>query len=256
MSAPPPVVLLRHGQSQWNLENRFTGWVDIDLTDAGREEARRAGLLLKDRGFGFDRAFTSVLKRAIRTCWITLDTLDTIWVPIEQDWRLNERHYGALAGLNKAETASLHGEDQVHIWRRSFSIRPEPADRASPSWEGHDPRYRQLSPDEIPTTECLADTVARVRPFWEERVVPALRSGQRILIAAHGNSLRALIKLLENLSDDEVIDLNIPTAQPMVLEFNAGLSLVSRRYLADPSEIEAAMSAVAHQGRSLKAART
>ena len=255
MPLHPPVVLLRHGQSQWNLENRFTGWVDIDLTEAGREEARQAGLLLKEHGFAFDQAFTSVLKRAIRTCWIALDSLDTLWVPMHHDWRLNERHYGALAGLNKAETAQRHGEEQVHIWRRSFDIRPEAADRHHPSWEGFDTRYKNLSPQDIPTTECLADTVKRVRLFWEERVVPALTAGDRMLISAHGNSLRALLKMLEGLTDDEVVDLNIPTGQPMVLTFNAGLTLVSRRYLSEPSVIEAAMSAVAHPGPSLKAAR-
>lgn len=251
-----PVVLLRHGQSQWNLENRFTGWVDIDLTEAGREEARRAGLLLKQHGFAFDIAFTSVLKRAIRTCWIALDTIDQMWIPVEKDWRLNERHYGALAGLNKAETARLHGEDQVLIWRRSFSVRPDAMGKDDPAWEGHDPRYAHLGPNEVPTSECLADTVARVEPFWRNRVEPALKAGQRVLITAHGNSLRALIKILEGLSDDEVIDLNIPTAQPMVMEFDHHLTLQSRRYLADPSEIESAMNAVINQGRSLKAAST
>jgi len=248
--ASPSVVLLRHGQSQWNLENRFTGWVDIDLTEAGRQEAQRAGELLKSRGFGFDVAFTSVLKRAIRTCWITLDALDQLWVPVHRDWRLNERHYGALAGLNKAETAVKYGEDQVLLWRRSYDIRPNAISREGPDWAGHDPRYQGVDPSLLPLTECLADTVERVKPFWEEQIVPLLAQGQRILIAAHGNSLRALIKVLENMSETEIINLNIPTAQPMVLTFNQDLSLKSRAYLADPSEIAAATAAVANQGKA------
>jgi 2,3-bisphosphoglycerate-dependent phosphoglycerate mutase len=219
----PSVVLLRHGQSQWNLENRFTGWVDIDLTEAGRREAERAGELLKSRGYQFDVAFTSVLKRAIRTCWITLDSLDQLWVPVHRDWRLNERHYGALAGLNKSETAAKYGEEQVLIWRRSYDVRPNPMTRDDPAWAGHDPRYSQVDPNQLPLTECLADTVERVKPFWEEQIVPLLKQGRRILVAAHGNSLRALIKVLENMSEADVINLNIPTAQPMLLTFNDDL---------------------------------
>lgn len=247
---PPALILLRHGQSQWNLENRFTGWVDVDLTPTGHEEARRAGILLQDRGFQFDLAYTSVLKRAIRTCWIVLDALDQMWVPVVKDWRLNERHYGALAGLNKTETALKYGEAQVLRWRRSYDIRPDPVDRSSPQWEGHDPRYAGVDPRDLPVTECLADTVARVAPFWHNEIAPQLQAGRRILIAAHGNSLRALIKVLENMSNEEVIDLNIPTAQPISLEFDAQLNLKARRYLADPSEIEAAMAAVANQGKA------
>ncbi|MFM1849188.1 MAG: 2,3-diphosphoglycerate-dependent phosphoglycerate mutase [Pseudomonadota bacterium] len=250
VSSTPSVVLLRHGQSQWNLENRFTGWVDIDLTEAGRQEAERAGELLKSKGYQFDVAFTSVLKRAIRTCWITLDSLDQLWVPVHRDWRLNERHYGALAGLNKSETAAKYGEEQVLIWRRSYDVRPNAISREDPSWAGRDPRYSQVNPDQLPLTECLADTVERVKPFWEEQIVPLLRQGQRILIAAHGNSLRALIKVLENMSEADVINLNIPTAQPMLLTFNDDLSLRSRDYLADPSEIAAATAAVANQGKA------
>lgn len=247
---PPALILLRHGQSQWNLENRFTGWVDIDLTEVGHEEARRAGMLLKDRGFAFDMAYTSVLKRAIRTCCVVLDTLDQMWIPVTKDWRLNERHYGALAGLNKAETALKYGEAQVLRWRRAYDVRPDPMDPENPMWEGSDPRYAHVDPALLPRTECLADTVARVKPFWEQEILPQLRSGKRILIAAHGNSLRALIKVLENMSDEEIIDLNIPTAQPISLEFDAQFTLKARRYLADPSEIEAAMAAVANQGRA------
>jgi 2,3-bisphosphoglycerate-dependent phosphoglycerate mutase len=247
---PPALILLRHGQSQWNLENRFTGWVDIDLTESGHEEARRAGVLLKDRGFQFDIAYTSVLKRAIRTCWIVLDSLEQMWIPVVKDWRLNERHYGALAGLNKSETALKYGEAQVLRWRRSYDVRPEPMDTASPLWEGHDPRYATVDPALLPRTECLADTVARVEPFWQNEILPQLRAGRRILVAAHGNSLRALIKVLENMSNEEVIDLNIPTAQPISLEFDGQLNLKARRYLADPTEIEAAMAAVANQGKA------
>jgi 2,3-bisphosphoglycerate-dependent phosphoglycerate mutase len=250
VSSAPSVVLLRHGQSQWNLENRFTGWVDIDLTEAGQQEAERAGALLKSKGYEFDVAFTSVLKRAIRTCWITLDSLDQLWIPVHRDWRLNERHYGALAGLNKSETAAKYGEEQVLIWRRSYDIRPNPITREDPSWAGHDPRYSQVNPDQLPLTECLADTVERVKPFWEEQIVPLLKQGRRILIAAHGNSLRALIKVLENMSEADVINLNIPTAQPMLLTFNEDLSLRSRDYLADPAEIAAATAAVANQGKA------
>lgn len=249
---PPPVVLLRHGQSRWNLENRFTGWVDVDLTEAGREEARRAGQLLKDRGFQFDVAYTSVLKRAIRTCWMTLDAMDELWIPMEKDWRLNERHYGALAGLNKAETAAQYGEEQVLKWRRAYDIRPEAMTTDHPDWAGHDRRYADIDPAQLPLTECLADTVERVAPFWEERIVPELKAGRRVLIAAHGNSLRALIKTLEGMSEEAVLNLNIPTAQPLVLEFDENLKLQSRKYLADPSEIEAAMTAVANQGKAQK----
>lgn len=252
MAAPAPLVLLRHGQSQWNLENRFTGWVDVDLSEAGQEEARKAGRLLRERDYSFDLAFTSVLKRAIRTCWISLDELDEMWVPVVQDWRLNERHYGALAGLNKAETAKKFGEDQVKLWRRAYHVRPDAISRDDPSWAGHDPRYKDVDPEQLPLTECLADTVARVLPVWEERIRPAVASGRRVLIAAHGNSLRALLKILENLTEDAVLDLNIPTAQPLVLEFDQSMRLTSRRYLADPSEIEAAMAAVANQGKSQK----
>lgn len=252
MAAPAPLVLLRHGQSQWNLENRFTGWIDVDLSEVGQEEARKAGRLLKERGYSFDLAYTSVLKRAIRTCWITLDELDEMWIPVVQDWRLNERHYGALAGLNKAETAQKYGEDQVKLWRRAYHVRPDPIQADDPTWPGFDPRYQDVDPSLLPLTECLADTVARVGPVWEERIKPAVAAGKRVLIAAHGNSLRALLKILENLSEDAVIDLNIPTAQPLVLEFDQSMQLTSRRYLADPSEIEAAMAAVANQGKAQK----
>ena len=250
MSKTFSIVLLRHGQSQWNLENRFTGWVDVDLTEQGRQEAKAAGELLRSQGFRFDRAYTSVLKRAIRTLWITLDALDQMWIPIHNDWRLNERHYGALTGLNKAETALKYGEEQVLKWRRAYDIRPEPLSALSEHWPAKDPRYNRLNPEVLPATECLKDTIDRVIPAWEAEIAPRIRLGERMLISAHGNSLRALIKYLEGLSEDEIIALNIPTAQPMVIELDEQLRFVSRRYLADPSVIEAAMAAVAGQGKA------
>jgi 2,3-bisphosphoglycerate-dependent phosphoglycerate mutase len=247
------IVLMRHGQSQWNLENRFTGWVDVDLTAQGCQEAQAAGELLKAKGLIFDRAYTSVLKRAIRTLWITLDSLDQMWVPVENDWRLNERHYGSLTGLNKAETAAKYGEAQVLAWRRAYDVRPTPLDRNDPNWPGHDPRYARLSPDVLPLTECLKDTVERVIPVWTERIAPQVKAGERILISAHGNSLRALIKYLEQLSDQEIIALHIPTAQPLVITLDQNLRFVKREYLADPKVIEAALLAVANQGKAKSA---
>lgn len=249
-TTPPPLILIRHGQSRWNLENRFTGWVDVDLTEAGQAEAQRAGQLLKDRGYHFDIAYTSVLKRAIRTCWITLDALDQLHIPMAKDWRLNERHYGALAGLNKSETAAKYGEEQVLRWRRAYDIRPNPARADDPQWEGNDPRYAHIDRSLLPLTECLADTVERVRPFWEGVLLPEIKAGRRVLVAAHGNSLRALLKIIEGISDSDIIDLNIPTAQPMEVCLDGQFRFAGRRYLADPSEIEAAMAAVANQGKA------
>jgi 2,3-bisphosphoglycerate-dependent phosphoglycerate mutase len=244
------LVLLRHGESQWNLENRFTGWTDVDLTDNGRREAQSAGELLKREGYSFDIAYTSVLKRAIRTLWLTLDAMDLMWIPVVHSWRLNERHYGALQGLDKAETAAKFGEQQVLIWRRAYAIAPDPLLTGDPRWAGNDPRYRHLKPDEIPATECLKDTVARVVPFWKDSIAPALSRGRRVLVAAHGNSLRALIKYLDNVSDDDIVGLNIPTARPLVYELDTDLRPVKHYYLGDAAEIERAMAAVAAQGKA------
>ena len=242
------LVLLRHGESTWNLANRFTGWTDVDLTETGRAQARAAGALLRDGGFDFDAAFTSVLKRAIRTLWLALDEMDRMWLPVHRDWRLNERHYGALQGLNKAETAARYGEDQVLRWRRSYDEPPpvlEADDERRP--EG-DPRYAGVRV--LPRTECLKDTVARMMPLWHESIAPRVRAGERLLVCAHGNSLRALVKYLGGLSDEEIVKINIPTGAPLVYELDADLREVGHRYLGDPAAVEAAMRAVAEQGRT------
>ena len=244
------LVLLRHGQSQWNLENRFTGWTDVDLTDTGRAEARQAGELMKAEGFAFDLAFTSVLRRAIRTLWIALEAMDRMWVPVTPDWRLNERHYGALQGLNKAETAQRFGEEQVLVWRRAWAIAPDPLPDGDPRLEEKDPRYAAVPVGQVPRTECLRDTVARVVPYWNESIAPQIRAGRQVLIAAHGNSLRALVKHLDGIGDDDIVSLNIPTGRPLVYELDDSLRPVSRRYLGDAAEIEAAMAAVAAQGKA------
>lgn len=244
------LVLLRHGQSQWNLENRFTGWVDVDLTPQGRAEAKAAGDLLRAKGYCFDRAYTSVLKRAIRTLWIALDRLDQMWLPVDKEWRLNERHYGALTGLNKAETAAHYGEEQVLKWRRAYDIRPGELTPDHTHWPAKDPRYAGIDPALLPATECLKDTTERVLPLWEGSIAPRVRQGERILITAHGNSLRALIKVLEGLSEHAILDLNIPTAQPLVIRLDENLRFVDRQYLADPAVIAAALSAVANQGKA------
>jgi 2,3-bisphosphoglycerate-dependent phosphoglycerate mutase len=244
------IVLLRHGESQWNLENRFTGWTDVDLTAAGLAEARRAGQLLKQEGFDFDCCFASVLKRAIRTLWTVLDEMDRMWLPVTHDWRLNERHYGALQGLNKAETAARFGDEQVLIWRRAYAIAPNPLPDGDPRGAENDRRYAGVPREAIPRTECLRDTVARVAPCWEDLIAPAVRSGRQVLIAAHGNSIRALIKYLEDMPDDEIVALNIPTARPLVYELDASLRPIRRDYLGDPAEIAAAMAAVAAQGKA------
>lgn len=244
------LVLLRHGESQWNLENRFTGWTDVDLTEQGRQEARAAGELLRNEGFEFDIAYASVLKRAIRTLWIALDAMDRMWLPVVHSWRLNERHYGALQGLNKSETAARFGEEQVLVWRRAYAVAPDPLTPEDPRWAGRDPRYKHLQPHDIPATECLRDTVARVIPFWKDSIAPAIQRGRRVIVAAHGNSLRALIKYLDNVSDDDIVGLNIPTARPLVYELDAELRPIRHYYLGDADEIARATAAVAAQGRA------
>ena len=244
------VVLIRHGESTWNKENRFTGWTDVPLSEKGHEEAIAAGRLLKEEGFEFDEAYTSVLKRAIRTLWHVMEQMDLMWIPVIRSWKLNERHYGALQGLNKAETAAKHGEDQVKIWRRSYDTRPPVLDKSDERWPGHDRRYAGLSESELPLTECLKDTVERVVPYWNTEIAPKIKAGKRLVIGAHGNSLRALVKHLDGISDDEIVGLNIPTGIPLVYELDAGLRPVSKRYLGDSSEVEAAMAAVVAQGKS------
>lgn len=246
------LVLMRHGESQWNLENRFTGWTDVDLTETGREQARQAGLLLKENGFEFDLAFTSLLKRAIRTLWIALDAMDAMHTPIGLNWRLNERHYGALQGLNKAETAARYGDEQVLLWRRAYAIAPEPLDLDDPRHPRFDRRYRTIPADQLPATECLQDTVARVVPFWNDSIATALRSGRRVMVSAHGNSLRALVKHLDGVSDEDIIKVNIPTGQPLVYELDNDLRPLRHYYLGDAAQIEAAMQAVANQGKAAK----
>ena len=244
------IVLMRHGESTWNLENRFTGWTDVDLTDKGIAEAKEAGKLLKEAGFSFDIAYTSVLKRAVRTLWLTLDEMDLMWLPVIHNWRLNERHYGALQGLNKAETAAKYGDEQVLVWRRSYDVPPNPLDPADPRADFDNPRYARLKREEIPLTECLKDTVARVLPVWHESIAPAVKAGRRILISAHGNSLRALIKYLDGISDADIVGLNIPNGQPLVYELDADLKPIKHYYLGDTAAIEAALKAVASQGKA------
>ncbi len=244
------VVLLRHGESTWNMENRFTGWTDVDLSERGVAEAHRGAQLLKVEGHVFDLAFTSVLKRAVRTLWITLDDMDLMWIPVQHSWRLNERHYGALQGLNKAETAAKYGDAQVKIWRRSYDIQPPALTADDPRWPGRDPRYHDLAPSDVPLTECLKDTVARFLPYWHEAIAPAVKSGARVIIAAHGNSLRALVKYLDNVSDDDIVELNIPTGVPLIYELDADLKPIKHYYLGDPEEIRKAQEAVAMQGKA------
>ena len=244
------LVLLRHGESVWNQENRFTGWHDVDLTAKGEEEGRRSGRLLKDEGFAFDVVYTSLLKRAIRTMWLALEELDQTWVPVHREWRLNERHYGALQGLNKAETAAKHGEDQVLIWRRSYDVPPpalEPEDERHPS---KDRRYADLPAESLPLSECLKDTVDRFMPLWQDTIAPVVKEGKSVLIAAHGNSLRALVKYLDGVSEEDIVGLNIPTGMPLVYELDADLKPLGRQYLGDPEEVAKAMEAVANQGKA------
>jgi 2,3-bisphosphoglycerate-dependent phosphoglycerate mutase len=244
------LVLLRHGESTWNRENRFTGWTDVDLSDRGREEATEAGRLLRDGAYGFDLAYTSVLKRAIRTLDIALDELDRMWIPVIKSWRLNERHYGALQGLNKAETAARHGEAQTKIWRRSYDIPPPPLAPDDERHPSRDPRYADLKPTELPLTESLKDTVARFLPYWHDTIAPAIQSGKRVLIAAHGNSLRALVKYLDNIPVAEIVELNIPTGIPLVYELNETLTPIRHYYLGDPAAAAAAAARVAAQASS------
>ncbi|MEO8076959.1 MAG: 2,3-diphosphoglycerate-dependent phosphoglycerate mutase [Acidobacteriota bacterium] len=246
------LVLLRHGESTWNQENRFTGWTDVDLSERGLREARDAGQLLKDGGYAFDLAFTSVLKRAIRTLGIALDTLDLLWIPVTKNWRLNERHYGALQGLNKAETAAKHGEAQVKIWRRSYDIPPPALAAADQRYSGRDPRYADISPNDIPLTESLKDTVARFLPYWHETIAPAITTGRRVIIAAHGNSLRALVKYLDNIPESEIVELNIPTGIPLVYELDANLKPLRHFYLGDPEAAATAAAQVAAQSAAKK----
>lgn len=244
------VVLVRHGESTWNKENRFTGWTDVDLSEKGVAEAHQGGQLLREGGYTFDVAYTSVLKRAIRTLWIILDEMDLMWIPVYRSWRLNERHYGALQGLNKAEMAVQFGEAQVHVWRRSYDVRPPALTPDDPRFPGHDPRYRELTPEQLPFTECLKDTVERFLPYWHETIAPMIRSGKRVLIVAHGNSLRALVKYLDNIPDEEIVGLNIPTGIPLVYELDADLKPLTHYYLGDPEAVAKAAAAVAAQGKA------
>ena len=246
------LVLLRHGESTWNKENRFTGWTDVDLSPKGITEARKAGRVLKEKGYTFDVAFTSVLKRAIRTLWLVLDEMDLMWIPVYRSWRLNERHYGALQGLNKAETAAKYGEDQVLVWRRSYDIRPPALEKTDKRYPGNDPIYRELDKKDIPLTECLKDTVERFLPYWHEVLAPTIKSGKRVIISAHGNSLRALVKYLDHVSDDDIVKLNIPTGIPLVYELDGELKPIKSYYLGNPAEVARAMEAVARQGKAKK----
>jgi 2,3-bisphosphoglycerate-dependent phosphoglycerate mutase len=246
------VVLLRHGESTWNKENLFTGWTDVDLSDKGVEEAKDAGRVLKKEGYAFDVAYTSVLKRAIRTLWLVMDEMDLMWLPVYRDWRLNERHYGALQGLNKAEMATKYGEDQVKLWRRSYDVRPPALEEGDPRNPANDRRYQGLKKEQIPLAECLKDTVARFLPAWHEVIAPMVKSGKRVLITAHGNSLRALVKYLDNIPDQEIVGLNIPTGMPLVYELDDTLRPIRRYYIGDPEKVRQAMEAVASQGKAKK----
>jgi 2,3-bisphosphoglycerate-dependent phosphoglycerate mutase len=241
------LVLLRHGESIWNMENRFTGWTDVGLSEKGTQEALEAGRLLREGGYVFDLAYTSVLKRAIKTLWLALEEMDSMWIPVEKSWRLNERHYGALQGLNKQETVEKHGEQQVKVWRRSYDIRPPALDPNDPRSPAKDPRYASLKPSEIPLTECLKDTVDRVMPYWNSDIAAAVRRGKRVLIASHGNSLRALVKYLDDISDSDIVGLNIPTGIPLVYELNDDLTPIRSFYLGDPAAVARATQAVADQ---------
>jgi 2,3-bisphosphoglycerate-dependent phosphoglycerate mutase len=244
------LVLIRHGESTWNLENRFAGWTDVDLTETGVEQAKQAGRLLKAEGYDFDVAYTSVLKRATRTLWHTLDELDRTWLPVVHSWRLNERHYGALQGLNKAETAKKFGDEQVLVWRRSYNTPPPPLDPGDPRSERSDLRYAKLPPEQVPLTECLKDTVARVLPFWNESMAPAIRTGRRLVVSAHGNSIRALVKYLDGISDDDIVGLNIPNGIPLVYELDEELKPLRHYYLGDAAAVERAVAAIAAQGKA------
>jgi len=246
----PKIVLLRHGESTWNKENRFTGWTDVDLSEKGVEEAQKAGKALKNGGFVFDIAYTSVLKRAIRTLWITMDAMDLMWLPVKNTWRLNERHYGALQGLNKSETAKKYGEQQVLIWRRSYDVPPPLLEKTDPRYPGNEAKYHDLSQSQLPLAESLKDTYKRCLPYWHKTIAPAVKSGKKVIIAAHGNSLRALVKYLDNVSDDEILNLNIPTGIPLVYELDDNLKKIKSYYLADEADLEKARKAVAEQGKA------
>jgi len=243
------LVLLRHGESIWNKENRFTGWTDVDLSEKGIEEAKKAGEVLRKEGFVFDVAYTSVLKRAIRTLWLTLDEMDLMWIPVYSSWRLNERHYGALQGLNKSEISVKYGEKQVLIWRRSYDIPPMALDKNDSRYPGNDARYKDITLKDLPLTECLKDTVARFLPYWHEVIAPAVIGGKRVILVAHGNSLRALVKYLDNISDEKIVNLNIPTGMPLVYELDDNLTPINSYYLGDPEAVKKAMEAVANQGK-------
>ncbi len=244
------LVLLRHGESTWNEENRFTGWTDVDLSEKGVEEARQAAELLKNGGYTFDIAYTSVLKRAIRTLWITLDGMDLMWIPVVRNWRLNERHYGALQGLNKAETAQKFGNEQVHLWRRSYDVPPPALEPDDPRYPGHDPRYKDVPMAELPLTECLKDTVNRFLPYWFDPIIPTVKSGKKVIIVAHGNSLRALVKHLDQIPDEEIPELNIPTGVPLVYHLDDEFKPIEHFYLGNQEEVQKAMQAVANQGKA------
>lgn len=244
------LVLLRHGESQWNLENRFTGWHDVNLTEQGEREGREAGRLLKAEGFEFDMAYCSVLTRAIRTLWLALTEMDQVWIPVHREWRLNERHYGSLQGLNKAETAKKYGDDQVLVWRRSYDIPPPPMTQDDDGYAGKDRRYAHLSEEDLPLSECLKDTVDRFLPLWENTIAPQIKAGKQVMIAAHGNSLRALIKYLDGVTDEDILGMNVPTGMPLVYELDENLKPISRQYLGDPEKVAKAMDAVANQGKA------
>lgn len=244
------VVLLRHGESQWNLENRFTGWTDVDLTEKGVQEGKSAGKVLKENGFTFDIAYASVLKRALRTLNLALDEMDLLWIPVIKSWRLNERHYGGLQGLNKSETAALHGEDMVLIWRRSYDVPPPALEKNDPRYPGNDARYADVAEKDLPLTECLKDTVDRFLPLWHETIAPMIKTGKKVIIAAHGNSLRALVKYLDNMTEEEILKLNIPTGLPLVYELDANLKPIKHYYLGDEEAVKKAMEAVANQGKA------
>jgi 2,3-bisphosphoglycerate-dependent phosphoglycerate mutase len=244
------LVLLRHGESQWNLENRFTGWHDVNLTEQGEREGREAGRLLKAEGFEFDMAYCSVLTRAIRTLWLALTEMDQVWIPVQREWRLNERHYGSLQGLNKAETAKKYGDEQVLVWRRSYDVPPPPMNKDDEGYAGKDRRYAHLNEDDLPFSECLKDTVDRFLPLWENTIAPQIKAGKQIMIAAHGNSLRALIKYLDGVTDEDILGMNVPTGMPLVYELDENLKPISRQYLGDPEKVAKAMDAVANQGKA------
>jgi 2,3-bisphosphoglycerate-dependent phosphoglycerate mutase len=244
------LVLLRHGESQWNLENRFTGWHDVNLTEQGEREGKEAGRLLKDEGFEFDLAYCSVLTRAIRTLWLALTEMDQVWIPVHREWRLNERHYGSLQGLNKAETAKKYGDNQVLVWRRSYDIPPPPMTQDDEGYAGKDRRYAHLSEEDLPLSECLKDTVDRFLPLWENTIAPQIKAGKQVMIAAHGNSLRALIKYLDGVTDEDILGMNVPTGMPLVYELDENLKPITRQYLGDPEKVAKAMDAVANQGKA------